>query len=228
VASRTIFVAVALLCSAVAPASAQTYAANTARRHFVTISSDWLFTHPLHFEKYPLAALAGAEVAPAQREAYDYVSRDGGTFIDVLEFGRRQRGAGITLYPVGMSSGPALMLRGSYEGLPRILIAFDGPSPVSEYALTDARALDAAIGVTVADRSPGWGLGSHVFLAGGVGRISSSLGDGRRVFAEGGGGLGSGPIGVELVVKFAWNTLSSPLDHRFLTVPVTVRGTLTF
>jgi hypothetical protein len=48
------------------------------------------------------------------------------------------------------------------------------------------------------------------------------------VFAEGGGGLGSGPIGVELVVKFAWNTLFSPLDHRFLTVPVTVRGTLTF
>jgi hypothetical protein len=210
------------------PASAQTRHDDTARRHFVTLSSDWLFTHPLHFVEHPLADLTGMEVAAAQREAYDYASRDGATLIDVLEFGRRQRGAGVTLYPFGMGSGPALMLRGSYEHLPRILIAFDGPARVSEYALSDGRALDGAVGLTVADRSPGWGLGSHVYLAGGLGRISSGLGDGRRVFAEGGGGLGAGPFGVELAVKFAWNTLSNPVDHGFLTVPVTLRGTLTF
>jgi hypothetical protein len=33
---------------------------------------------------------------------------------------------------------------------------------------------------------------------------------------------------VDLAVKFAWNRLSSPVEHRFLTVPITLRGTLTF
>jgi hypothetical protein len=88
--------------------------------------------------------------------------------------------------------------------------------------------VDAAIGVFVADRSPGWGLGSHAFLAGGLGWITSDLGDGSRYFAEGGGGLSVGPIGAELVVKFAWNRLDDPVEHRFLTVPVTIRGTFTF
>ena len=226
--SRTIFLAASLLCCLAPPGWSQTRDDRTARRHFVTISSDWLFTHPLHFAEHPLADLAGVAVAPAQREAYDYASRDGATLIDVLEFGRRQRGAGISFYPFGMSSGPTLMLRGSYEHVPRILIAFDGPARVSNYALSDGRALDGAVGITVADRSPGWGLGSHVYGAGGVGRISSGLGDGRRVFGEAGGGVGAGPAGVELAVKFAWNTLSNPVDHGFLTVPVTLRGTLTF
>ena len=48
------------------------------------------------------------------------------------------------------------------------------------------------------------------------------------IFAEGGGGLSSGPFGVELSVKFAWNHLTDPVDHHFITVPVTLRGTLTF
>ena len=80
----------------------------------------------------------------------------------------------------------------------------------------------------VADRSPGWGLGSHAFVVGGIGRITSDLGDGSRCFAEGGGGLDVGPFGVELGVKFAWNSLSEPVEHHFLTIPITLRGTLTF
>ena len=225
--SRICFLAAAVLW-VVSDAAAQGYTPDRPRRHFVTISYDSLYTHPLHFAEHPLADLVGAEVAAAQREAYDYHTRDGATRISVREFSRRQRGAGLTVYPFGMRSGPTLMLRGSFEALPRIQVDFEGAAPVDRYALTDGRAYDAAAGVTIADRSPGWGLGSHAFLAAGVGRITSELGDGRRVFAEGGGGVGVGPFGVEVAVKFAWNTLSSPAHHGFLTVPVTVRGTLTF
>jgi hypothetical protein len=210
-------------------ASAQTFGVQQrARKHFVTVSYDWLFTEPLHFAEHPLEDLLGREVASAQRETFEYRTRDEATLIDVLEFTRRTRGAGITVFPFGMSSGPTLALRGSFERLPDIRIRFEGPAPVAAYDLTNARALDAAIGLYMADRSPGWGLGSHAFLAGGIGRITSDLSDGSRYFAEGGGGLSVGPIGVELAVKFAWNRLEQPLEHRFLTVPVTLRGTVTF
>jgi hypothetical protein len=64
-------------------------------------------------------------------------------------------------------------------------------------------------------------------IAGG-GRIRSNIGDGTRVFAEGGGGISSGPFGVELSVKFAWNRLDEPVVHRFLTIPIALRGTLSF
>ena len=52
----------------------------------------------------------------------------------------------------------------------------------------------------------------------GIGKLTTDLGDGSRLFAEGGGGLDVGPIGVELGVKFAWNKLvgsgGTPLpDH---------------
>jgi hypothetical protein len=227
VGGRTCFLTLAMLCLA-SSLPAQTRDRAKPRRHFVTISADWLNTQPLHFAEHPLADLAGTEVASAQFEDFEYRTRDGATRIDVVEFGRRQRGASISLYPLGLSSGPALMLRASVEQLPRILVDFDGPSPVSRYALTDGRAVDGAIGIVVADRSAGWGLGSHAFVAGGIGRITSSLGDGRRAFAEGGGGLGAGPFGVELGVKFAWNRLSNPVEHQFLTIPITLRGTLTF
>jgi hypothetical protein len=120
------------------------------------------------------------------------------------------------------------MLRGSYEPLPRIRVRFDGPAPLPAYDLRDGRALDAALGLVVADRSPGWGLGSHAFVAGGIGRATSSIGDGRRYFAEAGGGLGVGPLGVELAVKFARNRFSEPVPHTFLTIPVALRGTLSF
>lgn len=227
VRSRICFLGVALLCIA-GTTSAQTYSRNQARRHFVTVSVDFLYTQPLHFADHPLEDLLGRDVASAQGEDYDYRTRDGATAIDVVEFSRRTRGAGIAVYPFGMSSGPALMIRGSLETLPTIRLAFDGPAPFGQYELTDVRARDIAAGIIVADRSPGWGLGSHAFVVGGVGRITSGLGDGSRYFAEGGGGLDVGPLGVQLGVKFAWNSLSEPVTHKFLTIPVTLRGTLTF
>jgi hypothetical protein len=101
-----------------------------------------------------------------------------------------------------------------------------GSAPV--HALTNGRALDAAIGVEMSDRAPGWGLGSHAFLFGGVGHAQTDQVDGSRYFVEGGGGLTSGPIGVDLSVKFAVNRFDSPVTHRFYTIPVSLRGTLSF
>ena len=229
--SRSSFLAAfsfAAIQLAASTAAAQPYAAAQARRHFVTVSYDWLYTQPLHFGEHPLEDLLGTEVASAQFETYEYRTRNDVTLIDVVEFRRRGHGAGITLYPFGLSAGAALGLRGSYEQLPVIQLAFTGPAPAATYAFTGGRALDAAAGLYMSDRSPGWGLGGHAFVAAGLGRITSDVGDGRRYFAEGGGGLSAGPLGVELSIKFAWNRLNEPVDHQFMTVPVTLRGTLTF
>jgi hypothetical protein len=219
---------IALLGMMSSRVDAQTYSANKARRHFVSVSIDWLYTQPLHFSDHPLSDLMGTEVTAAQFEAFDYTTRDGETLIDVLEFKRRTRGGGITVYPLGLSSGATFGIRGSVEGLPTIRLTFDGPSAIDSYELTDAKAYDVGVGLWAADRSVGWGLGSHAFVDGGIGSIHSDLGNGSRFFVEGGGGLTSGPIGIELSVKFAWNTLNEPAKHYFVTVPITLRGTLTF
>jgi hypothetical protein len=209
-------------------ARAQDYKPSKPRRQFVTVSLAWLYTHPLHFAEHPLQDLAGSDVAEAQFEDYEYRTRDGSTVIDVLEFRRRSRGAGITVYPLGLSVGPTLGVRGSFEDLPTVRISFSGPGAPGNYALTNGRAYDVGAGLWVADRSSGWGLGSLAFLDAGVGRIRSELGDGRRYFAEAGGGISSGPVGVEFSVKFAWNRLNEPVEHRFFTIPFTLRGTLSF
>lgn len=211
-----------------AAADAQTYTPKKARRQFITVSYDWLYTQPLHFAEHPLEDLVGRPVSPAQFEDYDYRTDDGAIAIDVLEFKRRSQGFGVTVYPFGASSGATLAIRGSIEELPEIRVAFDGPGAPAPYSLTGARAFDIAGHIDVADHSAGWGLGSHAFVGGGIGRIRSDIGDGDRYFAEGGGGLSSGPIGVELSVKVAWNHLSDPVDHRFFTIPITVRGTVSF
>ena len=218
----------ALVLISWAPADAQTYAAAKPRRHFITVSVDWLHTQPLHFGDHPLQDLVGTEVAEAQRESYEYRTRDDRIQIDIVEFRRRNRGASVTLYPLGASQGATLALRGAYEQVPNIRIEFEGEGAPAAYALIGARAYDVGAAIHVSDRSPGWGLGSYAFVGGGAGRIRSDLGDGDRYFAEGGGGLTVGPLGVELAVKFAWNHLSAPVEHRFLTVPVTLRGTVTF
>jgi len=223
----------ALIAVAV-PAAAQDYSVNKPRRQFVTVSLDWINTEPLHFASHPLEDLVGRDVASAQFEAYDYRTRDEQILIDVVEFRKRNRAASVAVYPFGLSSGTTLGFRGSIEQMPTIRIAFEGEGAPSEYALTGARAYDVGAGLYVADRSPGWGLGSQAFVVGGVGRIKADGPDGSggregtRVFAEGGGGLSVGPFGVQLAVKFAWNKLTEPVEHRFLTVPITLRGTLSF
>lgn len=209
-------------------ADAQTYEPRKPRRQFVTVSTDWLHTQPLHFLEHPLQELVGRPVAAAQFESYEYRTRDEAIQIDVLEFSREGRGASIAVYPLGLSVGPTLGLRFSRSDLPTIRVAFAGTGAPQNYTLEAARAYDFSAALYVADHSPGWGIGSHAFVGGGIGRIKSELSDGDRVFAEGGGGINSGPFGVDLSVKFAWNHLPGPVDHHFMTVPITVRGTLTF
>jgi hypothetical protein len=219
--------ALVCLCAA-GSAAAQTYSAPKPRRHFVTLSYDVLYTQPLHFDDHPLEDLVGRDVASTQFERFEYRTRDETIAIDVLEFSRRSRGAGITVFPFGMNVGPALAVRGSFEDLPIVRIEFDGAGAPAAYAFTGGRAYDLGIGVVLADRSPGWGLGSHAFVVAGLGRVRGDQREGDRYFAEGGGGLSAGPIGVELSVKFAWNRFTEPVEHRFMTVPVTLRGTVTF
>lgn len=208
-------------------AAQQIYQVSQARRQFVTFSYDWQYSRPLHFDKYPLEDLVGGPVDEAD-PPYDYRSEDGSTLVDVLLFKRRGNAVGVTIYPFGMSVGTTLGVRGSIEKVPEVRVAFDGPGPLDSYALTGGVAYDVGVGAYVSDRAPGWGLGSYAFLVGGVGRITSDLGSGNRYFAEGGGGLQSGPIGFELSVKFGWNRLSEPVDHYFLTVPISMRATVSF
>lgn len=211
-----------------APAAAQNSAPDRPRRQFITVSVDWMHTEALHFASHPLEDLLGREVASAQGEAYEYRTRDEQIQVDVIEFRKRNRGVSVAVYPLGLSAGATLGIRGSIEDMPSIRLDFQGSEAPADYEFLDARAYDVGAGVYVADRSPGWGLGSQAFVIAGVGRIRGGNRDGSRLFAEGGGGLSVGPLGVQLAVKFAWNTLEDPVDHKFLTIPVTLRGTLSF
>jgi hypothetical protein len=220
-------VVLALAISA-APAWTQTPDTRKPRRQFVTVSYESFVTQPLHFERFPLEDLVGGPVAATQFKSYDYETRDGSVLIDVVNFTRRGHGAGIALYPFGASIGATLALRASVQDLPDIAVAFTGPSAPANYELTGARAYDVGAAIVVADHSRGWGLGSQAFVGGGRGRIRAATRTGDRIFAEGGGGISSGPFGLELSVKFAWNHLTDPVDHHFITVPVALRGTLSF
>jgi hypothetical protein len=217
-----------VVLGATAPAWAQTYGADKPRRQFISVSVDWMNTEPLHFASHPLEDLVGREVASAQRESYDYETRDGQIRIDVLEFRKRNSGVSVAIYPFGLSAGATLGIRGSIEQMPVIRVGFEGPDPPAEYSFTGGRAYDIGAGIYVADRSPGWGLGSMAFVVAGAGRIDADAHEGSRTFAEGGGGLTVGPFGVQLAVKFAWNRIDRPIEHRFLTVPITLRGTVSF
>lgn len=225
---RAAAIALAIGIFGAGAAEAQTYTPARARRHFVTVAYHWTHNGPLHFANHPLQDLVGKPVAAAQFQAYDYRTRDETILIDVLEFSRPGRGASITLYPLGMNVGPALALRASVDDMPIVRVAFDGAGAPPTYVFTHGRAYDFGAGLYVADRSPGWGLGSHAFVMGGIGRIRSDQRNGDRYFAEGGGGLSSGPLGVELSVKFTWNHFDEPVRHQFMVIPVTLRGTLTF
>lgn len=223
----------ALLVACASDASAQSSFRQfkpKARKQWFAVSAAWLNSMPLHIKEAPLEQLVGRELGTSQRTSWEYESRgDGGiTQVDVLEYRKRQRGLGLAVYPFGSATGPSLMIKGSYETLPVFRATISGPSNVSEYALTEGSAWDAGVGIIVADRSPGWGLGSHAYVVGGAGRLDTNLGGGSRIFGEGGGGLSIGPIGVELGVKFAYNKLKQPVDHSFYTVPVTLRATFGF
>ena len=224
---QSLLLALALVLFGV-PVDAQTYSAPKPRRQFITIGYDWMMTQPLHFADHPLEDLVGRPVAATQNETYEYRTRDEQIQIDVIQFRKRNQGVSGTIYPLGLTTGTTFGLRGSIEELPVIQVNFAGPGAPPPYSLTGARAYDAGVGLFIVDRSAGWGLGGQAFIIGGVGKIKADEQDGSRIFAEGGGGLLVGPFGVQLAVKFAWNKLDQPVAHRFLTVPITVRGTVSF
>ena len=210
------------------PAQWSAYHPQRAPRRFVTISYDWQYSQAMGFGAHPLEDLLGRPVSEVHLESFNYRTADGLTRISVLEFGHRGEGIGATVYPFGSSVGPTLAVRASIERLPPVRVAFDGPAPFATYTLTNGRSYDIGAGVDVSDRAAGWGLGSHAFLLAGIGRTRTDQRDGTRYFAEAGGGLASGPIGVDLSVKLALNRFPAPVSHRFLTIPISVRGTFTF
>ncbi len=207
---------------------AQTYRAPKARKHFVSVTLDKQFIQPYSFNKHPLPELLGQPVDEVHLETFQYRTRDQQTLVNVLEYGKRATGIGATVYPFGSSVGATLAVRGSIETVPAIRLAFTGPAPFPTYELTNGRAADLGIGIDMSDRSPGWGLGSHAFIMGGIGQLHTDQRNGKRYFGEGGGGVTSGPFGFDISVKFVVNQFSTPVPHRIYMIPVSVRGTLTF
>jgi hypothetical protein len=209
-------------------APAQTYQAPRARRHFISLSVERQFVQPYSFGTHPLSDLLGQPVDEVHLATFQYRTRDQATLVNVLEYGKRAAAVGATVYPFGSSDGATLAVRGSIESIPPIRVAFSGPAPAPVYELTNGRATDIAIGIDMSDRAPGWGVGAHAFLLGGVGKVQADERDGNRYFAEGGGGVTTGPFGVDISVKFAVNRFTTPVPHRIYMIPVSVRATLTF
>jgi len=219
---------VAALAAAEAQAQPQTYNPPKARRHFISLTFDKQFIQPYGFGNHPLEDLLGQPVDEVHLETFQYRTRDGKTTVNVLEYGKRATAIGATVYPFGSSVGATLAVRGSIETIPDIRVAFNGSAPAATYDLTNGRATDVAIGIDMSDRAPGWGLGAHAFILGGIGRIQTDQRNGNRYFGEGGGGVTTGPFGIDIAVKFTVNRFTTPVTHRIYMVPVTVRGTLTF
>jgi len=218
-----------LVASLATPApQAQPYHAPKARRHFITVYAETQFVQGTNFNKHPLEELLGQEVNEVRLQSYQYRTKDGQTLVTVNEFGRRAAAFGATLYPIGSSAGPTLAIRGSLESIPNVRVAFDGPAPSPTYELTGGRALDVGAGIDMSDRSAGWGLGTHAYVIGGVGRAITDQMKGRRYFIEGGGGVTFGPFGVDVAFKYAVNQFPVPVDHSVRVIPISVRGTLTF
>jgi hypothetical protein len=224
------FATLGVACAIAIPAAAQTqvYQPAKARKHFISITFDRVFVQPYSFAEHPLEELLGQPVREVHLQPHQYETEDGHTTVSVLEYGKRASGFGATVYPFGSSSGATLAIRGSVESMPDIRVAFNGPAPAPGYTLTGGRAMDVGIGLEMADRAPGWGMGGHAFLLGGIGRAQTDQMDGRRYFGEGGGGITIGPLGIDVAVKFVVNTFDAPVSHSIHMVPISVRGSLTF
>ena len=213
--------------SAPAP-QAPTYREPKARRHFISLSYERQFVQPYGFAKHPLEELLGQPVNEVHLESFQYRTEDNQILVNVLEYGKRASAIGATVYPFGSSVGATLAIRGSIESLPDIRVSFTGPAPFPAYVLTNGRAMDVGAGIDMSDRAPGWGLGAHAFVLGGIGRAHTDQLDGRRYFIEGGGGVTSGPIGVDIAFKYSINRFTLPVEHSVHMIPISVRGTLTF
>lgn len=213
---------------AAAPSVSRPYQPPKARRHFITLYAEQQFVQATGFAKHPLQDLLGQEVNEVHLQSYQYLTKDNQTQVTVDEFGRRATAIGATVYPFGSSSGPTLAVRGSLETIPDIHLSFTGPAPAPTYDLTGGHAIDVGAGIEMSDRSAGWGIGTHAFFIGGVGRAMTDQRDGRRYFAEGGGGVMFGPFGVDVAFRYLVETFPLPIDHSIRTIPIILRGTVSF
>ena len=221
--------ALCLAASLAAPApQARPYQPQKARRHFITIYAERQFVQGSGFEKHPLEELLGREVNEVHLQSYQYRTKDDQTLITVDEFGRRATAIGATIYPFGSSSGATLAIRGSLESIPDVRVTFAGPAPSPTYAMTGGRALDVGAGIDMSDRSAGWGLGTHAYVIGGIGRAITDQTNGRRYFVEGGGGVTFGALGLDIAFKYVTNNFTVPVDHSVRAIPISVRATLGF
>jgi len=207
---------------------ARPYQAQKARRHFITIYAERQFVQGSGFSKHPLEDLLGQEVNEVHLQSYQYRTKDNQTLITVNEFGRRATAVGAVVYPFGSSEGPTLAIKGSLESIPNVRVSFTGPAPSPTYELTGGRALDVGAGIDMSDRSPGWGLGSHAYVIGGVGRAITDQMNGKRYFIEGGGGVIFGALGFDVAFKYLSTSFTAPVDHSVRTIPISVRLTLGF
>lgn len=214
--------------AAPAPAQPAAYRQPKARKHFISVSYETQYVQPYGFAKHPLQELLGQHVSEVHLESFQYRTEDGRTRVNVVEYGKRTAAIGATVYPFGSSVGATLAIRGSIESLPPIRVRFDGPAPMPLYELTNGRATDLGVGIDMSDRAAGWGLGAHAFVLGGIGRAHTDQLDGRRYFVEGGGGITSGPLGVDIAFKYSINRFATPVTHSVHMIPISVRGTLTF
>jgi len=218
-----------LAASLTTPApQARPYQAQKARRHFITLYAERQFVQGTGFEKHPLEELLGQEVNEVHLQSYHYRTKDNLTLITVDDFGRRATAVGATVYPFGSSEGATLALRASIESIPDVRVSFSGPAPSPTYELTGGRALDVGAGIDMSDRSPGWSLGTHAYIIGGVGRAITDQRNGTRYFVEGGGGVAFGALGFDIAFKYVTNNFTMPVDHSIRAIPVTLRATLGF
>ncbi len=215
---------VAALSAAQAPA----YQGAKPRRHFISLTYERQYVQPFNFRKHPLEDLFGQPIDEVHLENFQYLTRDQQTQITVNGYGKRADAIGVTIYPFGSSVGPTLALNGSISSVPDIIVSFAGPAPAPNYALTNGRAFDLGAGIDMSDRSAGWGIGAHAFVLGGLGHVHTDQLDGRRYFAEGGGGVSSGPFGVDISFKYVVNQFSAPVTHSVHMIPISIRGSLTF
>jgi hypothetical protein len=220
------------LCLAAALAApvpqARPYQAPKARRHFITMYAERQFVQASGFNKHPLEDLLGQEVDEVHLQSYQYRTKDNQTLVTVDEFGRRATAIGAMVYPFGSSQGPTLAIKGSLESIPNVRLSFSGPAPSPTYTLTGGRALDVGVGVDMSDRSHGWGLGSHAYVVGGLGRAMTDEMKGKRYFVEGGGGVIFGALGFDVAFKYVSNSFTAPVDHSIAAIPISVRVTLGF
>ena len=189
-----------------------------ARRHFISVSFETQFVQPYGFAKHPLEELLGQPVDEVHLEIVPVPHRAiRQTLVNVLEYGKRATGDRRDGLSVRLERRARRSpIRGSIETMP------DDPGRASPdrrrrptYELTNGRATDLGVGIDMSDRvarlGPRRARLHHRAASAGFRPISSTA---RRYFVEGGGGVTSGPFGVDVSVKFTVNRFTTPVHAQ--------------